>query len=186
MPILLDAFGSNGPEFMWRPRKEWHLGWLPSEIDALDRGVPYPAYWGPSYRQWTEWAELDYFQVRQCWATGHEQVQPLRWKTGGAGHVAVFMTCTWCGERVGSALGKIRLAELGVADTEVLPLANPRRPNTVECERCGSEDHVERHHWAPRHLFDDADSWPIGNLCRTCHVQWHRVVTPNMGRRQAS
>jgi hypothetical protein len=53
------------------------------------------------------------------------------------------------------------------------------------CERCGSPEQVEEHHWAPRHLFSDADSWPLSYLCRKCHVYWHRLVTPNMGRRTA-
>lgn len=53
------------------------------------------------------------------------------------------------------------------------------------CERCGRTDGVEAHHWAPRHLFGpDADTWPMGMLCLSCHKEWHRIVTPNMADQQ--
>lgn len=54
------------------------------------------------------------------------------------------------------------------------------------CERCGSQDGTERHHWAPHHLFSDADDWPTSYLCRQCHTRWHQVVTPNMARKVAA
>lgn len=50
----------------------------------------------------------------------------------------------------------------------------------VPCERCGSREGWERHHWAPIHLFEDAEEWPKSYLCRECHAKWHRVVTPRM------
>jgi len=53
------------------------------------------------------------------------------------------------------------------------------------CERCGGYQRIERHHWAPRHLFTDADRWPMSNLCRQCHMEWHHVVTPHMNRKTA-
>ena len=49
-----------------------------------------------------------------------------------------------------------------------------------KCERCGKLG-VELHHWAPFHLFgEDSESWPKSKLCRSCHMLWHKVVTPNM------
>jgi hypothetical protein len=46
------------------------------------------------------------------------------------------------------------------------------------CERCGSENGVENHHWAPRALFADADDWPTSYLCPKCHRFWHKKITP--------
>lgn len=43
-----------------------------------------------------------------------------------------------------------------------------------QCDRCGSGDGTEYHHYAPSHLFDDADRWATGYLCRSCHTEWHR------------
>ena len=51
-----------------------------------------------------------------------------------------------------------------------------------ECAHCKQETLVERHHWAPRHLFEDADDWPTANLCQPCHSLWHRIVTPAMSQ----
>lgn len=36
------------------------------------------------------------------------------------------------------------------------------------CRKC------EFHHYAPRHLFDDADTWATGYLCVKCHQEWHK------------
>lgn len=54
----------------------------------------------------------------------------------------------------------------------------------IPCERCGSEEGSEVHHWAPAHLFDDWLDWPTSHLCRKCHREWHSVVTPNMSARR--
>jgi protein-arginine kinase activator protein McsA len=52
----------------------------------------------------------------------------------------------------------------------------------IKCEVCKADEY-EKHHWAPQHLFPDADSWPTSYLCRACHRKWHQVVTPNMGNK---
>lgn len=53
------------------------------------------------------------------------------------------------------------------------------------CEVCGSQDKIESHHWAPRHLFgDECEMWPQSNLCQPCHVKWHQTVTPEMGSKR--
>ena len=49
-----------------------------------------------------------------------------------------------------------------------------------ECARCRAVGPTDRHHWAPVALFADADSWPKSNLCRSCHMEWHRRVTPGL------
>ena len=100
-----------------------------------------------------------------------------------------------------AALGKVRCAngsiqykaycpECGGKGTnfpysDVAGLDDDRIPvisdhNIIPCERCGSEDGSERHHWAPHHLFSDPDEWPTSYLCKICHLEWHRVVTPRM------
>lgn len=55
------------------------------------------------------------------------------------------------------------------------------------CARCGGYRSVERHHWAPWHLFpNEAHEWPTSYLCRECHRRWHSIVTPRMGNRGAA
>lgn len=51
------------------------------------------------------------------------------------------------------------------------------------CARCGRADGAERHHWAPVHLFNDADDWPTSLLCPGCHRLWH-VITGTAGTAQ--
>lgn len=69
--------------------------------------------------------------------------------------------------------------------SETLPVWADARATAPVCERCGSTDGTELHHWAPNHLFHDAHDWPTSYLCRWCHALWHRMITPNMGRRSA-
>ena len=59
-------------------------------------------------------------------------------------------------------------------DPEQLP-QHPTRQHAYagECERCGHHGPVELHHWAPRSIFEDADEWPVSDLCGVCHRRWH-------------
>ena len=51
------------------------------------------------------------------------------------------------------------------------------------CAVRGTTGSTELHHWAPKHLFGaETYKWPTANLCRECHVRWHKYVTPNMGK----
>lgn len=69
--------------------------------------------------------------------------------------------------------------ELGVsmtqADAAQLLLRRDRTAEADRCTRCGSMEGTERHHWAPRAIFGDAaEGWPTDDLCRACHIEWHR------------
>lgn len=44
------------------------------------------------------------------------------------------------------------------------------------CERCGSLEGVEYHHYAPRNVFPDANKWATGYLCVACHREWHQTM----------
>lgn len=41
---------------------------------------------------------------------------------------------------------------------------------------CDRRD-TQYHHFAPRHLFDDADNWPCAYLCKYHHDLWHNRIT---------
>ena len=48
------------------------------------------------------------------------------------------------------------------------------------CVVCGNGE-VELHHWAPKSMFkEDAEKWPKDVLCKNCHAQWHKIVTPGL------
>ena len=74
---------------------------------------------------------------------------------------------------------KIRNANI---DIDKLPVINDYRNGGTPCAVCGAPG-TEYHHWAPRHLFENAESWPTSYLCREHHSYWHRLVTPDMGKR---
>lgn len=59
-------------------------------------------------------------------------------------------------------------------DWESLPLFEDNSLDVPPCEVRGCQNKgAEYHHWAPQHLFDDANDWPTGWLCREHHKEWH-------------
>jgi hypothetical protein len=92
--------------------------------------------------------------------------------------------CTDCGKILTGAKKATKLLAL------TLPVIRDNREvygetPAVACDHCNNLGPIETHHWAPRALFDDAYDWPTSDLCPACHRLWHRVVTPNLSRRQA-
>ena len=82
--------------------------------------------------------------------------------------------CFTCGRR-----GDIRRDDHG-AILDVCLRDNTPVDEDHACDRCGTRG-VEVHHWAPRAIFHDADSWPTANLCRRCHRQWHTAMRAARG-----
>ena len=60
-----------------------------------------------------------------------------------------------------------------------LPLLKNLSLSSEPCVVCGING-TELHHFAPRYLFENADSWPTAYLCKKHHEEWHNKVTPNM------
>jgi hypothetical protein len=68
---------------------------------------------------------------------------------------------------------------LSAEQIEALPIITPDL--YTRCARCGNRT-TELHHWAPRAIFgnDECERWPKDYLCKDCHDQWHRQVTPQL------
>ena len=101
------------------------------------------------------------------------------------GTYRVWLRCNGCGENV---QGKGHYLRHNAVHIERLPLHEDHTENASGCERCGSKEGVELHHWAPRELFgDDRDFWPTGWLCPKHHEEWHAIMGSNGGshRRKA-
>ena len=50
---------------------------------------------------------------------------------------------------------------------------------TISCEyvNCSTPfEQVEIHHYAPRAMFEDSESYPKGALCRNHHSHWHKII----------
>ena len=75
-------------------------------------------------------------------------------------------------------ISKNELASRGI---DITALRVVRHMDQPRCARCG-ERAGEEHHWAPQALFgkEEADRWPKDFLCKSCHDEWHRLVTPQL------
>jgi len=83
--------------------------------------------------------------------------------------------CVYCGRVWGVTKGS------AILDIE---LENRLETKFIQpCARCGSTAGAERHHWAPRAIFADADWWPTDYLCRPCHSFWHAAMRDAEGYR---
>lgn len=89
-----------------------------------------------------------------------------------SGVVQPKVFCHGC-SHVSGAISKSALVAELIVECD-LPVLRDHRDGTP-CERCGSLDGVELHHWAPRGVFgmDEAERWPTGWLCPKCHNLWH-------------
>lgn len=89
-----------------------------------------------------------------------------------SGGVAITERCPTCGS---FPAGKPFASKALVKDVDALPLWEDRTINAPSCEYEGCKNKgVEYHHYAPRHLFEDADKWRTGWLCLEHHRQWHK------------
>lgn len=93
------------------------------------------------------------------------------------GSIQYKFYCNECGGKAGGNLPHSYISDL---DDSKIPFLTIHE--IMSCERCGSMEGSEIHHWAPQHLFGnlEASCWPTSYLCRKCHLLWHSIVTPNM------
>ena len=97
-----------------------------------------------------------------------------------AGQLVYAFFCSKCHEQNGHHIGHKRLTE---KEKREAPLLKHAVFKDESCGRCGKNHSLQRHHWAPYHLFEDADEWPVSYLCVDCHYLWHRKVTPEMAKK---
>lgn len=81
-----------------------------------------------------------------------------------SGHEHVTEFCFACHCRPsGAFVSKDEVRRRGI-NVENLEVVKDNRSPAQPCEVCGAPE-TELHHWAPVHLFDDANAWPMGYLC---------------------
>jgi hypothetical protein len=68
--------------------------------------------------------------------------------------------------------GPFKRSHAELYDLPVLSDTDTFTGEPCSVQGCDRTD-TERHHWAPRHLFDDAEQWPQSYLCRGHHKSWH-------------
>jgi hypothetical protein len=115
-------------------------------------------------------------QCKRCASNyGGNKIVILVWgarriSSGALQYGKVCPDCHWI-----DSIKKDHFAKI-VGDSD-FPCFEDEQETCVKCLQKGAE----LHHWAPRHLFPtDADNWPTSYLCKKCHTEWHRKVTPLM------
>lgn len=58
---------------------------------------------------------------------------------------------------------------------DIIPITKDFRTNNPPCAVCRGLG-TELHHWAPKHLFEDAHLWPTSYLCKKHHDEWHKKI----------
>ena len=99
-----------------------------------------------------------------------------RFKNAG-GHLTFPYVCSECGHKTNILEKKKTVMEFIFKNgykIENIPLL-PVDEDTPHCEICGQQG-AELHHYAPQHLFDNADDWPKGYLCVKHHREWHDKI----------
>lgn len=60
---------------------------------------------------------------------------------------------------------------------QALPIFADYSQEAHPCDYKGCTNRgTEYHHYAPRHLFPDADNWQTGWLCAEHHQRWHQMT----------
>lgn len=157
---------------------EW--GWRnwDREIDAVDERQAFACRFCGVIRQ--AWSVVGV--CRGCADAGHcaslEGVhRPIRgWIVKRDGVATPRRYCGWCGINCGDPERNSWLYNVEFFDRRVTRAPEP-------CERCGSEDGVQLHHWAPGAIFSDSNHWPTSWLCVTCHAAWHATMRAAGGYR---
>lgn len=124
---------------------------------------------------------MNFRGTRRCRKCGLDTQSRLFLFVNHAGNRSAAWGCERCGGGTAGRFYSVR----GLPEEEVarLPVID-RRTVEDECERCGKLG-AEAHHWAPTHIWgSEASDWPISRLCKECHDLWHRVMTPDMNRKQ--
>jgi len=88
-----------------------------------------------------------------------------------SGAVVVVERCPDCGRNPNKGHPFLPKAE----GWESLPLFEDYSIGAEPCAVRGCTNiGTEYHHFSPRHIFEDADDWPTGYLCKEHHKEWHK------------
>jgi hypothetical protein len=84
------------------------------------------------------------------------------------------LRCLACHRLSRMSLPQRLLDSAAMAQAVAVRSASASEPGFL-CEHCGGA-WVETHHWAPRNLFHDHNSWSMAQLYPACHALWHDVM----------
>lgn len=113
-----------------------------------------------------------------CKHCGSTEVQRVR-NVAANGASQVFDQCQYCGRNAHGGGKYLSCHETGPA--EQFPIVTDYRKQAAPCAvmNCGKGE-TEYHHFAPRHIFNDAEQWPGAYLCVPHHLEWHNRLAAHM------
>jgi len=127
-------------------------------------------------------------KTRHCARCNRSTRQEISRRVAGNGaeHFGWWcLECRWWVQSKGGGIwiDKGLLERTGV-DLSLAPVVE--HLDQPRCARCGARG-AEEHHWVPQAMFgaEEANRWPKDFLCKRCHDQWHRLVTPALVRGDA-
>lgn len=111
------------------------------------------------------------------WARGYcaagSQLGLIEYRNG---RLAIHGFCTECTDSLGYVKTTQELPRKQHPDWQSYPVLRSNKSGDVcVVAGCDSTD-VELHHFAPRHLFADADRWPTEYICVEHHQEWHSRI----------
>ena len=111
-----------------------------------------------------------------CKNCGKETATRIVRNINSAGVSMTWVQCLTCGKNARGSGQWLKKP----SNVEELPVIENFSTNYT-CEVCGHTG-AEVHHWAPRFIFgNEADQWPTGYLCPTCHAYWHDKINKARG-----
>lgn len=100
-------------------------------------------------------------------------------QTNGNGAFVIVERCPKC--RRNTRPGQPFLSKKGIENIDALPMFVDFMEQSEPCSVFGCErKDTEYHHFAPRHLFEDAEDWPGAYLCKYHHMLWHKLTMTGM------
>lgn len=183
--VVRRAFSSVSPQDVldalqrgWR----WSLGRCASMKDFLNMGEKWVSKLAQEYAQCAGERSFEDFRRSYvldvcCWQCGKAAtLVKMRISSG-------FVFSHWCDACSSYAVRTrpfVSIKGTGINPESVREIG-PRRPDKP-CSVCGTVAQLERHHLAPYSRFGDAaDDWPVVEVCRACHEDWHRKMGDDIG-----
>jgi hypothetical protein len=90
-----------------------------------------------------------------------------------SGFDTVIAMCQQCGQKPEK---RMMAYPVKLFDLSKLEVWKDNSKKSEPCAHCGAKTGSQWHHWAPRSVFADADSWPGAYLCPKCHENWHIII----------
>jgi len=111
-------------------------------------------------------------KIKRCGCAKISRVLVSKIAINGRNDISAW--CLSCGGQ-SEALKHAEIKKEGVEISKIVTVSDRTMENTTICAVVGCENKgQEYHHFAPKHLFNNAGDWPAAYLCNDHHREWHK------------